>query len=318
MKTLFIFILALGLALGLYARSAIYAPGPLATTVNVVIPKGSGSRLVAKSLYENGVVANKWLFLVAARWYQFDKLLKAGEYQFPAKISIYEVMKKIRNGEVFYHKITFPEGVTSAKIGEIINEIAILKGGEIVGISEGYLLPETYSYEYGDERQELIEQAQKAMSKILNEAWINRDLSLPLKSPQELLVLASLVEKETGIAEERGLVASVLVNRLKKRMKLQTDPTVIYAITKGEAELGRSLTRADLQLDSPYNTYKYYGLPPAPICNPGRDSIWAAANPEASEYLYFVAKGNGGHNFSTNLNDHNKKVREWIKLIRKN
>lgn len=148
------------------------------------------------------------------------------------------------------------------------------------------------------------------------QAWENRDDDLPVKNPEELLVLASIIEKETAIDEERAVVASVFVNRLRKGMKLQTDPTVIYALTEGNAELKRSLKRKDLQVDSPYNTYKYYGLPPKPICNPGAASIWAAAHPADTDYLYFVADGKGGHNFSRSLAEHNKSVREWVKTLR--
>ncbi|MBR2033284.1 MAG: endolytic transglycosylase MltG, partial [Alphaproteobacteria bacterium] len=154
-------------------------------------------------------------------------------------------------------------------------------------------------------------QAKDAMNKALDKAWENKDEHLPIKNKKQLLILASIIEKETGVAEERGLVASVFVNRLRKGMKLQTDPTVIYALTKGKKELGRVLLRKDLEIDSLYNTYKYYGLPPAPICNPGKDSLKAAANPEISNYLYFVASGNGGHNFATSLNEHNKNVKAW-------
>lgn len=148
---------------------------------------------------------------------------------------------------------------------------------------------------------------------MLTKVWENRDASVPLENPQELLILASIVEKETGIPEERGLVASVFVNRLKKGMLLQTDPTVIYALTAGQKDLGRLLTRKDLTIDNPYNTYKYRGLPPGPICNPGRESLLAAANPEVSDYIFFVASGNGGHNFARSLKEHNRNVREWKK-----
>ena len=159
--------------------------------------------------------------------------------------------------------------------------------------------------------------AQSSLDKVLAFEWKHRNPEVPLKSPEELLILASIIEKETGVPEERGLVASVFVNRLRKGMKLQTDPTVIYALTQGKEELGRSLRRKDLSIDSPYNTYKYFGLPPTPICNPGKESIHAAAHPEESDYLFFVADGKGGHNFSTNLKEHNKNVKDWVKSLPK-
>lgn len=318
MKRIFLLVvLAAAIAVLLYGRDVIYRRGPLETTVNVVIPRGAGSAGVASKLAEAGVVDSPLWFRIAARLYQTDKYLKAGEYQFSPRVSMYEVMEKLRRGEVFYRRITIPEGLYSAQIADAINEVPELSGEISAEIAEGSLLPETYTYAYGDPKMQIITQAQAAMDKVLAEAWNGRDENLPLKSPEELLILASIIEKETGVPAERGQVASVFVNRLKKGMKLQTDPTVIYALTQGKGELGRNLSRADLQIDSPYNTYKYYGLPPAPICNPGRESIMAAAHPEVTEYLYFVANGQGGHHFSTSLAEHNRKVREWVNFLRK-
>ena len=182
-----------------------------------------------------------------------------------------------------------------------------------VDVKEGELLPETYSFVRGDSRDSIILQAKNAMRLAVDEIWNSREDGLPLKRKEDLLVLASIVEKETSVPDERGLVASVFVNRLKKGMRLQTDPTVIYALTLGKQELGRLLTRNDLKVDSPYNTYKYYGLPPAPICNPGRKALEAAAHPEKSNFIYFVASGNGGLNFAKSLNEHNNNVRKWMK-----
>ena len=182
-------------------------------------------------------------------------------------------------------------------------------------VNEGELLPETYTFEYGASQDSIVLEARKAMQKALDEAWEGRDSGLPYKDKNQLLTMASIIEKETGVADERPLVASVFVNRLRKGMKLQTDPTVIYALTEGQMELGRTLKKKDLAIDSPYNTYKYYGLPPAPICNPGRDALMAAAHPAQSDFLYFVATGDGGHNFSTNLNEHNRNVKGWLKKI---
>lgn len=194
----------------------------------------------------------------------------------------------------------------------------MLEGEITLKVKEGELLPETYSFIRGDSRDSVVKRAKKAMSNLKNKVWNERSDRVPLKSPEEMIVLASIIEKETGIPEERGLVAAVFANRLIKGMKLQTDPTVIYALTKGKAELDRQLTRKDLEIDSPYNTYKYYGLPPAPICNPGRDAIEAAVNPEFSDYLYFVASGNGGHNFAKSLNEHLSNVQSWKKKNKKN
>ena len=197
---------------------------------------------------------------------------------------------------------------------QIIAENEFLTGNISAEVKDGDLLPETYTFTRGDSRDSIITQAKNAMAETIEKAWENRDEFIPIKNKKELLTLASIIEKETAIEEERRLVASVFVNRLKKRMRLQTDPTVIYALTLGQSDLGRLLTRKDLQIDSPYNTYKYYGLPPSPICNPGRASLEAAANPELSDYLYFVANGSGGHNFAKSLKEHNANVAYWKKL----
>lgn len=288
--------------------------GPLSESVLVVVPQGANSTVVATSLEKAGVIDKAWLFKIIGRLKGLDKKLQAGEYNFEPKIPMVKVMNKIANGEVYYRKITFPEGVTVKEFADILNNETALIGEASGGIREGMLLPETYNFTYGEDRQQVMRRAQKAMDKALQEAWENRAANLPLKSPEELLILASIIEKETGIASERPQVASVFVNRLRKGMKLQTDPTVIYALTAGKSELGRNLTRKDLGTDSPYNTYKYAGLPPAPICNPGLESIKAAANPDITEYLYFVASGNGGHNFAKSLNEHNENVKNWKKV----
>lgn len=305
-------ILILGIVVTGYAMyKAIVLPGALQKSVNVVVPKGAAVRTVAELLAEKGVIAQPLLFRIAARINGLDKKLKAGEYEFSPHISMLVVMKKIARGDVYYRRLTLPEGLTSKQMLEIINNDTVLSGEVTLAVNEGELLPETYNYVLGDSKDSVVLQAKKAMEKIVMQAWEIREAELPLKNPQEMLVLASIIEKETGVPEERGLVASVFVNRLRKGMKLQTDPTVIYALTKGQFELERPLLRKDLSLDSPYNTYVYFGLPPTPICNPGKDSILAAVQPGESDYLYFVASGNGGHNFAKSLNEHNRNVEAY-------
>lgn len=294
-----------------------YGQSNLLTSAHIIINKGNGSSIVASKLKNAGVIDKKWLFKLAARFSGLDKKLKAGEYIFEPNISMHKTLQKLANGDVIYRKITLPEGLTSSQMIKIINDEEFLTGDISIDIKDGELLPETYSYIYGDTRDSIITQAKDAMQKALNNAWENRDDKLPIKNIDELLILASIIEKETSVDSERGLVASVFVNRLTKRMKLQTDPTVIYAITLGKKELGRSLRKKDLNIDSPYNTYKNYGLPPSPICNPGKLSLEAAANPEISPYLYFVADGKGGHNFSKSLKEHNTNVQAWLKKIKK-
>ena len=225
-------------------------------------------------------------------------------------VSLKKLADILTSGKVYLRKITFAEGLTTREIAEILYDNNLLDGDFSIP-PEGYFLPETYTFSRGEKRQNIVEQGHKAMQEFLQSAWDNREQNLPLKNKEELLILASIVEKETGVAAERPQVASVFINRLRKGMLLQTDPTVIYALTKGQKELERLLTRKDLTIDSPYNTYKYAGLPPKPICNPGKASILAASHPDKTPYLYFVASGNGGHNFARTLSEHNENVRKW-------
>ncbi len=317
MNSLFknIVICGLLLAIGLswQIKNKIYQAGSLQEKAFVVISRGAGTGSAALALDRAGVIDNPLLFKIAARIFGLDKKLKAGEYEFEKNISLYNVLQKLASGDILYRKITLAEGLTSKQMLDVINADDLLSGDITLSVREGELLPETYSFMRGDSKDSIILQAKKAMQTALDDAWDNRQDDLPIKNKAALLTLASIIEKETSLDEERELVASVFVNRLIKGMKLQTDPTVIYALTNGKKDLGRLLTRKDLSFDSPYNTYKYYGLPPAPICNPGKASLQAAANPEASSYLYFVASGNGGHNFSTSLKEHNKNVRNWKK-----
>lgn len=291
--------------------------GPLLNVVNVVVPKGASLNTVALKLEEAQVIDKAWLFKILARVNGLDKHLKAGEYQFESGVSLKQAMDKISKGEVFLRKITIPEGLTSGQIMYLIATYPGLEGEIDIDVKEGELLPETYSFELGASRNSVILQAKAAMRKTLEEAWAERDDDLPIKNISDLLTMASIIEKETGIADERPLVASVFLNRLRKGMRLQTDPTVIYAITEGETSFGRSLKKKDLKIDSPYNTYLNYGLPPGPICNPGREAIMAAAHPAQSDFLYFVADGKGGHRFAKSLSEHNRNVKAWVKSIRK-
>lgn len=317
MKKFLIFLIAAVLLTIYQFREWTRQRGPLPEAVNVVVPKGASSNLVAQKLSDAGVIDKPLVFKIYARFVGMHKKLRAGEYRFETGVSMRAAMEKIAKGDVFYRRITFAEGLTTKQMFDQLQNVSELSGEITVAAAEGELLPETYTFEYGDSRNSIVLQAQKAMSRVLDQAWANRNQAVPLKDKRQLLTLASIVEKETGVPEERGLVASVFANRLVKGMKLQTDPTVIYALTKGQSDLGRSLKKADLSVDSPYNTYKYYGLPPAPICNPGTEAIRAAANPEDSDYLYFVASGDGGHNFSTSLAQHNRNVKDWVKRILK-
>ncbi len=315
-KLIIIFLIVLSVLAYMQIKGGIAEGGPLLNVTNVVVPKGASLKTVAEELSRAGVIDKPWLFRIMARINGLAKHLKAGEYQFMPGISLQAAMDKIARGEVFFRRITIPEGLTSGQIMYLIANYPDLEGEIDLDVKEGELLPETYSFELGASRNSIILQARAAMQKALEEVWASRDSSLPLKDVNELLTLASIIEKETGVPEERPLVASVFLNRLKKGMRLQTDPTVIYAITEGETSFGRSLKRADLKIDSPYNTYLNYGLPPGPICNPGREALMAAARPQQSDYLYFVADGKGGHRFARSLNEHNRNVKAWVRSIR--
>lgn len=315
-KLIIIFLIVLSVLAYMQIKGWIAASGPLLNVTNVVVPKGASLKTVAEELSRAGVIDKPWLFRIMARINGLAKHLKAGEYQFMPGISLQAAMDKLARGEVFFRRITIPEGLTSGQIMYLIANYPDLEGEIDLDVKEGELLPETYSFELGASRNSIILQARAAMQKALEEVWASRDSSLPLKDVNELLTLASIIEKETGVPEERPLVASVFLNRLKKGMRLQTDPTVIYAITEGETSFGRSLKRADLKIDSPYNTYLNYGLPPGPICNPGREALMAAARPQQSDYLYFVADGKGGHRFARSLNEHNRNVKAWVRSIR--
>ena len=226
--------------------------------------------------------------------------------------------KNILNEKGVRYRIVFAEGITSWQIVEALKASDFLTG-EIASLpSEGSLAPRSYEVQFGMNRLVLIDLMQSEQIKILNTAWNKKDPSSPLKTVDEALVLASIIEKETGVASERHLVASVFTNRIKKGMKLQTDPSVTYGITKGQKFLGRGPSKSELKLDTPYNTYIHRGLPPTPIANPGRLAIEAALNPEKTNYLFFVADGSGGHAFSKSLKEHNKNVREWRKLKKTN
>ena len=294
----------------------VFDEGPLASPINVVIKKGDGVKQVAYALFKNNIIISKQLFEITAKFYKLEGSLKAGEYRFEPKISLYEALKQIAEGKVYLRRITLPEGLTAKQMLDIIAANDELEGELTIMPKEGEMLPETYTFSYGDSKDSVVKQAVASMNKFIDENLDKNTQNQAIRNKNELVTLASIVEKETGIKEERGLVASVFLNRLKRGMLLQTDPSVIYALTKGQFELGRSLKRKDLEIDDPYNTYRYAGLPPSPICSPSKEAIMAVLRPDESDYLYFVATGNGGHNFSKTLNEHNKNVADYVKKIK--
>lgn len=315
MKKLLLLFLLLGSAATVFLYDYVINK-PVFTAENTLflVKKGDSLPKIAQALQDSGLVENKYLFIVYAKINKLYPRIKAGEYLVENGSSLVNLAEKLTSGKVYLHKVTFPEGLTSKEAVDILQKTEFLASQKIEIPPEGSILPETYTFIREDVPQKVISQAQKALMDILEQAWNERDRDLPLKNKEEMLILASIVEKETGIATERAQVASVFVNRLRLGMMLQTDPTVIYAITGGREELNRPLTRKDLSIDSLYNTYKYAGLPPSPICNPGKNAIFAVAHPDKTPYLYFVASGRGGHNFATTLSEHNENVRKWRAL----
>jgi UPF0755 protein len=289
-------------------------PGPLAVERTVLIPQGAGVRRIAATLAREGVIATPELFTVMARLTGLHGRLKAGEYSFEPGIPQQAVLAKLVSGETVDRFVTLPEGLTSAEIVALINAAPGLAGTLETVPAEGTLLPETYHYEYGAERARILERMRGSMQETLARLWETRAPGLPFETPREAVVLASIVEKETGVESERAKVAGVFINRLERGMRLQSDPTVVYALTEGRTELDRALTRKDWQFDHPYNTYRIDGLPPGPIANPGRASLEAVLQPEETDALYFVADGSGGHAFARTLEEHNRNVAKWRRI----
>lgn len=303
-----------------YAHTVFTRPLPIETPILFEIKSGTTLNHVAAELFNLGIEDNPHIYRFGTHVLGMKTPIKAGEYELTPGMSSRDVLALFQKGSNFHRRVTVREGLTSYEVVRILNENDELTGEISVIPSEGSLLPETYSYSKDEPREAVLKRMEEALTEALDAAWDKRVDSLPIKSKEEALVLASIIEKETGIAEERRKVAGVFINRLRKGMPLQTDPTVIYAITKGKHKndgkgpLGRRLWRKDLKIDSPYNTYLYPGLPPGPIANAGKASIEAALNPESHDYIYFVADGTGGHIFAKTLAQHNRNAAEWRKV----
>lgn len=289
-------------------RQRFEAPGPLAEGKMVNIPRGLGIRDIADLLQREGVIDQPYVFMGGVIALKARGELKYGEYQFTKNSSVADVVDTITEGKVIQHAVTVPEGLTSEQIVARLLENDGL-AGQIKEIPrEGTLLPETYRFTRGMTREQIIQRMQQAHRRVLQEVWERRMQDLPVKTPEQLVTLASIVEKETGRPDERTRVAAVFVNRLKSRMRLQSDPTIIYGLTGGKGSLGRPILKSEIEQPTPYNTYVVDGLPPGPIANPGRASLEAVANPARTKELYFVADGTGGHVFSENYTEHQKNV----------
>ncbi len=313
------FVLTAGLGVIAWGVSEFNAPGPMTDLVTIVLPRGAGVNAIARKLETAGVIRRADVFVIATRIQKTATRLKAGEYEIPPAVSAKAVMHILIRGDTVVRKLTITEGLQTPQALELILAAEGLQGdlGMAGGVSlaEGELLPETWHYKWGDSRDAVLKRMRAGQQKLLSGEWAKREKNLPFETMAEALVLASIVEKETGKAAERAHVAGVFVNRLRRGMRLQSDPTVAYGLSPDEP-LDRALSRADLKTDHVWNTYIHKGLPPSPICLPGRASIQAVLHPMETKDLYFVADGTGGHVFAANLAGHNRNVAKWRKIQR--
>lgn len=316
----FVFILlCAAIAVFYFIRVEFDRPGPLEVSTVLVVPKGESTTGIADRLAAEGVIADRRIFMTSIFYFMHLKgqgTLKAGEYQFDKHASMREVLDTLVEGKSIQYRVTFPEGWTSQQIVERLAANPELDGPVPEVPAEGSLLPDTYSFGSKDTRQDIVQRMQVAHDKFLAKVWQERDLDIMVKTPEEAVILASIVEKETGVAEERPRIASVFHNRLRKGMRLQSDPTIIYGIFGGSGMRDHPITQEELEAENPYNTYKIDGLPPTPIGNPGRAAIEAVLKPAKTKDVYFVASGDGGHIFSETLAEHNRNVAKWRKIER--
>jgi UPF0755 protein len=314
------FVTACGLLVLFYFfRIEFDRPGPLTASTVVVIPKGEGVSGIAERLERDEVIADRGMFMTSIIYFIYVRgkgALKAGEYEFRKNASMRQVLDTLVEGKSIDHKISFAEGLTSQQIVERLQANPDLEGSITEVPAEGTLLPDTYRFQIGDSRQDIIERMQVGRQKFLAKMWEERDPDIAVQSPEEAVILASIVEKETSRADERLRIASVFENRLKKKMRLQSDPTIIYGLVGGKGVLDHPIQQDELDRDTPYNTYKINGLPPTPIANPGRAAIEAVLKPAKTKDLYFVADGTGGHAFAPSLDEHNKNVVKWRQVER--
>jgi UPF0755 protein len=306
--TLFVLVAVVAAVALVFGKQRFDAPGPLAEDRVVNIPRGSGIRDISDVLMRDGVIDQPWVFVGGVLVLKAREDLKAGEYQFKAHASLRDVVATIVDGRVVAHQLTVPEGLTSEQIVARLLDDDVLTGNIKEIPREGSLLPDTYNFNRGVSREQIIQRMQQAQQRVLKEVWDHHSPDSPIKTPEQLVALASLVEKETGKPEERTRVAAVFVNRLKQKMRLQSDPTIIYGLVGGKGTLGRPIMKSEIEQPTPYNTYQIEGLPPGPIANPGRASLEAAANPARTRELYFVADGTGGHAFAETYEQHQRNV----------
>lgn len=297
-----------------YAKMQFDSPGPLAHDTVVTIPSGEGVNAIASRLEREGIIQDRRIFMAAVLYFGAQAKLKAGDYAVESGATMRSVLDTLIEGDAILYKVTIPEGWTSLQTVEQLRATEELTG-EIDEIPpEGSLMPDTYRFARNTQRSDIIARMRAAQDEFLEKVWPTRDPDLPIQSKEEALILASIVEKETGLADERSKVAGVFINRLRKGMRLQSDPTIIYGLVGGRASLGRPIYRSEILKETPYNTYVIRGLPPTPIANPGRAAIEAVLRPAQTDALYFVADGTGGHAFAKTLDGHNRNVAQWRKI----
>ncbi len=319
MKKKWYFVSAFCLSLLFVLIFFIYVFSPMNKEQKIVeLLKGDRLSLVADKLYEKKIINSRFWFKVwmTLTWNQSN--LKVGDYSIPVDATLNDIKNIITSGRMYNKYLTIPEGLTVKQIFEILNSYDDLSGKITIDVNDGELLPQTYAYNKMITKNDLILKMKSAMDEVINIEWNKRQEGLPFKSPKEAIILASIVEKETGIPEERAIVASVFINRLKNNWRLQSDPTVVYTLTNKYGNMnGRKLYKKDLEVQTDYNTYKIKGLPIGAIANPGIDSIKAVLNPVKTDYFYFVADGTGGHKFASTLEEHEKNRAEWKKIRNK-
>ncbi|MBB3235230.1 endolytic transglycosylase MltG [Phyllobacterium endophyticum] len=296
-----------------FGKLAFNEPGPSEVTTNYVVKSGTGIVEIADGLERRGIISDARVFKYGVQAYGHQGDMKAGEYEIKAHASMREIMDLLRSGKSVLRSLTIPEGLTVEQIFQRVREDEVLVGDlPAVMPREGSLFANTMRFSRGTTREELIKKMQADQKKLVEDIWARRDPNIPLKTVEEFVTLASIVEKETGKADERPRVAAVFINRLNKRMRLQSDPTIIYGLFGGKGKPSdRPILKSDLEKPTPYNTYTINGLPPGPIANPGRDALEAVAHPSQTRDLYFVADGSGGHVFAETLEEHNENVRRW-------
>ncbi len=317
LMTLVVFVVVAAVAGTYYAFSVYQSPGPLTTNTNFIVRNGAGLNEIANRLESNNIITDQRIFRWLTTTYLHDEKLRNGEYEIKAGASMKDIMELLKSGKSILYSVTLPEGLTVRQIFNKLQADTVLEGDLPSALPpEGSLRPDTYKFTRGTKRTEIVDQMAGAQKKLVDQIWERRDSSVQLANKQDFVTLASIVEKETGLADERAHVASVFLNRLGKGMRLQSDPTIIYGLFGGEGKPSdRPIFQSDLKKETPYNTYIIKGLPPTPIANPGKDALEAVANPWKTQDLYFVADGTGGHVFAATLEEHNANVKRWRKLV---